>query len=48
MAFLVATMEDLAGVIDIMKLLSVGVSTDTQERIVRYLQILPIQVYYHG
>ena len=37
MAFLVATMEDPAGVI--MKLLSVGASTATLERIVRYLQV---------
>ena len=37
MAFLAATMEDPAGVI--IKLLSVGASTDTQERIVRSLQV---------
>ena len=37
MAFLAATMEDPAGVI--IKLLSVGASTDTQERIVRFLQV---------
>ena len=37
MAFLAATMEDLAGVIT--KLLSVGASTATQGRIVRYPQV---------
>ena len=37
MAFLAATMEDPAGVIT--KLLSVGASTATQGRIVRYPQV---------
>ena len=48
MVFLVATMEDLAGVTT--KLLSVGVSMVIREKTARYLRTLPpvIQVYYRS